>query len=100
MARTKSRTKQIRKKTVKCKICRGKGYVKPKRKITRRVKKRKYTRRVKKIRMKGGKYSVGNASYTTLTKLSPKESMLASPIPFSKVNNCMDNYNHYTRTTA
>ena len=96
MARTKTRSKQIRKKTVKCKTCRGKGYVKGKKRVSRGGKKRKYTRRVKKIKMKGGKYSLGNASYTTLTKLSPSESMLATPIPFSKVNSCVDNYNHYT----
>ena len=76
---------------------------KPTRKYARKSKrrsnkvKRKYTRRIKKIKMKGGNSVLGRASYTTLTKLSPNESMMANPVPFSKVNTCVDNYNHYAK---
>lgn len=65
-----------------------------------KMKKRKYSRRVKKIRMKGGTNEFGSASYTTLAKLSPSQSMMANPIPFSKTNNCVDNYNHFNSSPA
>mgnify|MGYP007058483418 CR=1 FL=1 len=89
----KSKT-QMRRKTRRCKMC---PCCKCKCKKCCGKATRKYTRRVKKVRMKGGNSVLGRASYTTLTKLSPNESMLASPIPFAKVNNCLDNYNHYAK---
>ena len=55
---------------------------------------RRRRRTVKRIKMKGGS-ALSNASYTTLTKLSPTESMMASPIPFAKTETCVDNYNHF-----
>lgn len=62
-------------------------------------KKRCTRRHIKKVRMNGGS-ALSNASYTTLTKLSPTESMLANPVPFGKVNGCVDNYNHYQASKA
>ena len=64
------------------------------------AKRKRCTRRhIKKISMGGGS-ALSNASYTTLHKLSPTESMMANPIPFGKVNGCVDNYNHYKATKA
>lgn len=87
---------QMRRKTRRCQMCPC-CKCKCKKCCAKPTKKR--TRRVKRVRMNGGS-SLSNASYTTLTKLSPTESMLANPVPFGTVKGCVDNYNHYQASKA
>ena len=90
---------QMRRKTRRCQMCPC-CKCKCKKCCSKSANKKRCTRRhVKKVRMNGGS-SLSNASYTTLTKLSPTESMLANPVPFGKVNGCVDNYNHYQASKA
>jgi len=85
----------------KCNICtKHRNKSKKCKKCKKRTKKHKHKRRTKRKsrRRRGGTTNnVPNTpSYSTGTELPYGLSALANPAPYMKLDNCTDNYNHYT----
>ena len=84
--------KLYKKKTTHHSLRGGKGKT---RKISRRVSRRRVHRGGK-----GYNQFMNNVpytpSYSTGGMLSASESALANPVPYKEINNCVDNYNHFT----